>query len=92
MVVPSPRVPLEDAVHDTLRSTSTRLEALWEEAAALGRKSPEVSVERLRWAAAAQRIVDAMDEMERFARTMDPSLGRRDWRSRCNGGGQHASG
>jgi hypothetical protein len=91
MVVPAPRAPLDDAVRDTLRSTSTRLEALWEEAAMLRMNTPEVSAERPRCDAAAQRIIDAMEAMERFAGTMDPSLGRRDWRSRGNRGGLRTS-
>lgn len=86
-MLPSPRVSQDDVVRATLVTTSTRLQVLWEEATLEGRASPEVSLERRRWDSAAQRLIDAMEEMERLAQTMDPSVGRRDWRARCNGGG-----
>lgn len=87
-MLPSPRASRDDVVRDTLLSTSTRLQVLWEEAALAGRESPEISLERCRWDSAAHRLIDAMEAVERLAKTMEPSLGRRDWRARCNGGGQ----
>jgi hypothetical protein len=83
-MLPTPRTSADDVVRVTLLSTSTRLQALWEEAALERRASPAVSLERQRWETAAQRLVDAMEAVERLAETMEPSLGRRDWRSRCN--------
>lgn len=84
-MLPIPRVPMDDVVRDALCSTTTRLHGLWEEATVAGRSSPEVGPERHRWDSAAQRLVDAMEAVERFAGTVEPTIGRRDWRSRCNG-------
>jgi hypothetical protein len=86
LMLPTPRTPADDVVRVALLSTSTRLQVLWEEAALERRASPAVSLERQRWDSAAQRLVDAMEAVERLAETMEPSLGRRDWRSRCNKG------
>jgi hypothetical protein len=91
-MLPTPRAPADDIVRETLLSTSTRLELLWEEAALEGRASPAISVERRRWDSAAQRLVDAMEAVERLAETIEPSLGRRDWRSLCNRGTTRPSG
>jgi hypothetical protein len=86
-MLPSPRTSPDDAVRDMLVSTSTRLQVLWEEAASAERASPEISLQRRRWNSAAQRLVDAMEALEGLARTMEPTLGRRDWRARTEGAG-----
>jgi hypothetical protein len=83
-MLPTPRAPMDDVVRDVLRSTTTRLQVLWEEATSGGRSSPDVSLDRRRWDTAAQRLIDAMEAVELYAGTVDPSLGRRDWRSRCS--------
>lgn len=82
MIVPRPRDPL---VRETLVSTSSRLHSLWEEAATRVRGCPPVSAERSSWDAAAHGLLDAMQAVERLAGSMDPGLGRRDWRARCDG-------
>jgi hypothetical protein len=86
-MLPSPRGSQDELVRDTLLSTSSRLQVLWEEAAHEGLASSASGDERRCWDTAAQRLVDAMQEVERLARTLEPSLGRRDWRARCNGVG-----
>jgi hypothetical protein len=83
-MLPSPRFPMDDDARDALCSTTARLQSLWEEATVAGRSSPAVSLERRRWDTAAERLVDAMEAVERFAGVVEPSVGRRDWRSRCS--------
>jgi hypothetical protein len=73
------------AVRATIVSASSRLQGLWQEAATQRSTSPPVSLERRRWDNAAERLLDAMVALESYVATIDPMLGRRDWRSRCDG-------
>jgi hypothetical protein len=88
MLVPKQR---DAVVHQALVSTSHRLQELWEEALLHSQLSPPVSAQREQWESAAERLVDAMEAVERFAGTVDPLLGRRDWRTRCQGASQGAT-
>jgi hypothetical protein len=71
-----------DAVRVSLLALSARLEAEWR--AALDRllDSPPESHERDMWAIATNRLTEALDRLERYARGLDASLGRRDWAAR----------
>lgn len=86
-MLPSPRTSQDDLVRDILVSSSSRLQVLWEEATVEERASPEVSLQRRSWNSAAQSLIHAMEALEGFAATMDPTLGRRDWRARTDGAG-----
>ncbi|MGH8894187.1 MAG: hypothetical protein ACRDWY_12935 [Actinomycetes bacterium] len=71
-----------ESVRLALLSLSSRLESLWREAWESARETPPQTVGRVRWAVAAHRLEEAIGELERYARRMDPTLGRRDWGSR----------
>jgi hypothetical protein len=72
-------------MRDALLATTQRLQKLWEEAAFHSLLCAPVSPERQRWDSAVERLIDAMEAVEHFAGTVDPLLGRRDWRTRCQG-------
>lgn len=59
-----------------------RLEPLWREALTRTAAASEPTPESQRWDAAADSLEHAMTALERFSASVDPSLGRRDWRSR----------
>ena len=72
----------DNIVRGSLLELSQRLESEWRSAVERLLTSPARSVERERWAFATSRLTAALDGLERYSRTLDDGLGRRDWSAR----------
>ena len=72
----------DNIVRGSLLELSRRLESEWRSAVERLLTSPARSVERERWAFATSRLTAALDGLERYSRTLDDGLGRRDWSAR----------
>jgi len=62
-----------------LVALSARLESQWRAATDRLLDSPPGSAEHSQWAAAISRLTDALTSLEGYARSLDASVGRRDW-------------
>jgi hypothetical protein len=71
-----------DVPHRTLMCLFDRLEPIWRECWERVQGGPCEGSEHERWATAAARLEDALVDLERFAGSVDPGLGNRDWSSR----------
>ena len=71
-----------DDVRLSLLTLSARLESEWRAASERLLNSLPDSAERTRWDTAVARLTDALASLERYARDLDTTLGRRDWAAR----------
>ena len=75
-------VPHDEASHRSLIALFAQLEPMWRESWERIGMFPLSRAEHERWHSAALRLEHALDVLEKYARTVDISLGHRDWSSR----------